>query len=232
MVMLKDTECEKGQLAQRPPIQYVPVVDLVTPKEDPAVFKVKLPDDSHISVPIFSHGNNEEYIAHIVAVLRIIEHKGLHKKCRMYAKAVVKWQAALKNLQEALEPQVTSVDVAARKVEIEQTSQMLQEAPQSHDKAIAESYEQLRNLLSGDAQSQWDRVCREMHKSDSWAAVNNKLPKVGVCERGCPSLTLLSYISSQSSVLTQLRSSGITFSKRCASLRGPLCNSISCKWEC
>jgi hypothetical protein len=57
----------------------------------------------------------------------------------MYAKAVAKWQAALKNLQEALEPQVTSVDVAARKVEIEQTFQMLQEAQQAHDKAIAES---------------------------------------------------------------------------------------------
>ncbi len=127
--MLKDAEYEKGQLAQRPLIPYVPVVDLVTPKEDPAVLKVKLPDNSHISVPIFSHGNNEEYIAHIVAVLRIIKQKGLHKKCRMYAKAVVKQrQAVLKNLQEASEPQVTSVDIAACKVEIEQTSQMLQEA--------------------------------------------------------------------------------------------------------
>ncbi len=125
--MLKDAECKKGQLAQRPPIPYVPVADLVTPKEDPAVLKVKLPDDSHISVPIFSRGNNKEYIMHIVAVLRIIEQMGLHKKCRMHAKAVVKRQAALKNLQEASEPQVTSVDVAARKVEIEQTSQMLQE---------------------------------------------------------------------------------------------------------
>ena len=151
--MLKDVECEKGQLAQRPPIPYVPVVDLVTPKEDPAVLKVKLPDDSHISVPIFSHGNNEEYIAHIVAVLRIIEQKGLQKKCCLYAKAVAKRQAALKNLQEALEPQVTSVNVAARKMEIEQTSQ-LQEAQRAHDKAIAKLYKQLRNLVSGDAQSQ------------------------------------------------------------------------------
>jgi hypothetical protein len=41
----------------------------------------KLPDDSHISVPIFSHGNNEEFIVHIVAVLRIIKQKGLKKKC-------------------------------------------------------------------------------------------------------------------------------------------------------
>ena len=70
---------------------------------------------------------------------------------------------------------MTSVEVAARKVEIEQTSQMLQEAQRAHNKAIAESYEQLRNLLSGDAQSQWDRVCCKMHESDSWAAVNGKI---------------------------------------------------------
>ncbi len=140
--MLKDAECEKGQLAQRPPLPYVPVVDVVTPKEDPAVMKVKLPDNSHISVPIFPLGNNEEYIAHIVAVLRIIEQKGLPKKCCVYAKAVAKWQAALKNLQEALEPQDTvlmSVDVAACKVEIEQTTQMLQKSQRAHDKAITES---------------------------------------------------------------------------------------------
>ncbi len=96
----------------------------------------------------------------------------------MYAKAVAKQQAALKNLQEALEPQdavLTSVDVTARKVEIEQTTQMLQEAQRAHDKAIAESYEQLRNLLSGDAQFQWDRVCREMHENDLWAAVNGEI---------------------------------------------------------
>ncbi len=120
--MLKDVKCEKGQLSQWPPIPYVPVVDLVMPKEDPAVLKVKLPDDSHISVPIFSRGNNEEYIAHIVAVLRIIEQKGLPKKCRVYTKAVVKRQAALKNLQEASEPQAASIDAAACKVEIEQTT--------------------------------------------------------------------------------------------------------------
>ncbi len=157
--MLKDAKCKKGQLSQRPPIPYVPVVDVITPKEDPAVLKVKLPENSHISVSIFSHGNNKEYIAHIDAVLRIVEQKGLPKKCRVYAKAVAKRQAALKNLQEASESQdtvLTSVDVMARKVEIEQTTQMLQESQRAHDKAIAKSYEQLRNLLSGDAQSQWD----------------------------------------------------------------------------
>ena len=52
-------------------------------------------------------------------------------------------------------------------MEIEQTVQMLQEAQKAHVETIAESYEQLRNLLSGNAQSQWDRICRKMHERDS-----------------------------------------------------------------
>ncbi len=36
---------------------------------------------------------------------------------------------------------------------------------------------QLRNLLSCDAQSQWDCVCREMHEHDSWDAVNHQVTK-------------------------------------------------------
>ncbi len=70
-----------------------------------------------------------------------------------------------------------SVDVMACKVEIEQTQQMLQEAQKARNKAIAVSYKQLRNLLSGNAQSQWDRICHEMHEHDLWAAVNGQVTK-------------------------------------------------------
>ncbi len=121
---LKDAECKKGQLSHWPPIPYVPVVDIVTPKEETQLFKVKLPDASHLSMPIYSCGNNKEYLAHIVAVLRIIKQKELPKKCRMLAKAVVRRSKALKNLQEAASSQETvlmSMDVTAHKVEIEQT---------------------------------------------------------------------------------------------------------------
>ncbi len=121
---LKDAECKKGQLSHRPPIPYVPVVDIITPKEEPQIFKIKFPDTSHLSMPIYSHGNNKEYLVHIVAVLRVIDQKGLPKKCRVLAKAVAKRSEALKNLQEAAgsrETVSTSIDVAACKVEIEQT---------------------------------------------------------------------------------------------------------------
>jgi hypothetical protein len=71
------------------------------PKEETQLFKVKLPDASHLSMPIYSRGNNEEYLAHIIAVLCIIDQKGLTKKCRILAKAVARRSEVLKNLQEA-----------------------------------------------------------------------------------------------------------------------------------
>jgi hypothetical protein len=100
---LKDAECKKGQLSHWPPIPCIPVVNIIMPKEEPQVFKIKLPDASHLSMPIYFRGNNEEYLAHIVVVLQVIEQKGLPKKCRVLAKAVVRRSEALKNLQEAAE---------------------------------------------------------------------------------------------------------------------------------
>jgi hypothetical protein len=98
---LKDAECEKGQLSHRLLILYVPVVNIVMLKEEPQIFNIKLPDASHLSMSIYSRGNNEVYLAHIVAVLQVIKQKGLPKKCRVLAKAVAKRSEALKNLQEA-----------------------------------------------------------------------------------------------------------------------------------
>ncbi len=78
---LKDAECKKGWLSHWPLIPSVPVIDIVTPKEEPQIFKIKLPDASHLSMPIYSRGNIKEYLSHIVAVLQVIEQKGLPKKC-------------------------------------------------------------------------------------------------------------------------------------------------------
>jgi hypothetical protein len=71
----------------------------------------------------------------------------------------------VENLQEATgsrETILTSIDVTAHKVEIEQTQQMLQESQKAHNKAIAKMYEQLRNLLSGDTQSEIASAARCM----------------------------------------------------------------------
>ena len=77
---LKNSECKKGHLNNWPPIPYITKTDIVTFKEEPHVLKVRLPNDTCLNMPIFSHGNTEEYLAHIVAVLRIIKQKELDVK--------------------------------------------------------------------------------------------------------------------------------------------------------
>jgi hypothetical protein len=131
-------------------------------------------------MPIYSRGNTDEYLdlAHIVAVLHITKQKGLDAKCRKLGKAVVTQSGALKNLLEAAGSKDTvssDVDLEARKMEIEQTQQMLQESQKKHDKAITKMYKLLRNLLSNDQQSQLDCVCHEMHERDLWARVNGQV---------------------------------------------------------
>ena len=62
----------------------------------------------------------------------------------------------MKNLLEAAGSQDTdslNIPIIACKVEIE-PQQMVQDLQKAHNKAIAKTYKQLRNLLSGDAQSQ------------------------------------------------------------------------------
>jgi hypothetical protein len=62
----------------------------VLSRGEPPVLKVRLLDDSHLSMPIFSRENNKEYLAHIVAVLCIIKLKRLDAKCRKLGKAAVR----------------------------------------------------------------------------------------------------------------------------------------------
>ena len=116
---LKDPECKKGQLSHRPPIPYVPVVDIVTPKEEPHLFKIKLLNASHLSIP---------FTATPVGTTRNTLHALLQSSvssnrrgCQRSAGCLPR---LLKNLQEAAGSQETvstSVDVTACKMEIEQT---------------------------------------------------------------------------------------------------------------
>jgi hypothetical protein len=74
---LKDLECEKGLLSSRPPIAYVLPRNLLQTKDNAESLKVKLPDGTMYTMVIISKGNTEYYLAHVIAVLCLINQKGL-----------------------------------------------------------------------------------------------------------------------------------------------------------
>ncbi len=69
---LKDSECKMGVLTIRPPIPYVPPIDLHK-KRDTKQIKVKLPDGTNFQMSAFGQGNNEEYLVHIIAIKHLLE---------------------------------------------------------------------------------------------------------------------------------------------------------------
>jgi hypothetical protein len=128
---LKDSKCKKGQLSSWPPVPVVLPMYLVTTKEAQKTLKIRLPNGSVLNMSIFSQRNTKEYLVHVVAFLCLIRQKGLNVQCRKLAKAVDKLAGTLKNLLTAAGSKTTILsddDVEARKLEIEQTQEMLQEA--------------------------------------------------------------------------------------------------------
>jgi hypothetical protein len=110
-----------------PPILYIPPTDLVTTKEAPESLKIKLPNGNIFNMSIFSQGNTKEYLLHAIAVLRLINQKGLNVQCRKLAKVVDKLVRTLENLQKnaGTKGKVPKDEMESHKLETGQTQDML-----------------------------------------------------------------------------------------------------------
>jgi len=150
---LKDSECEKGQLAIRPPISYVPPTDLHGSTESETI-KVKLPDGTTVSVKAFSSGNNEEYILHWATISRLFDQKGLKKETSVLAKTVKDQVGVLKKVHKSVGPIDSSKKrkaiSEADSLEVEETEKMVHEAKNEFLKAIQKPFNLVRQLLIGE----------------------------------------------------------------------------------
>ena len=140
---LKDSECEKGQLAIWPPISYVPPTDLHSSTES-EIIKVKLPDGTTVSVKAFSSGNNEENILHWAAILRLFDQKGLKLDVEVLAKAAKDLMGVLETIQKLLGKKKTTSD--ADQLELEETKQLVSDAKAEFLKAMQKPFDLVRQL--------------------------------------------------------------------------------------
>ena len=84
---LKNSECERGVITTRPPIPYVAEVD---PYEKPekTEIKTKLVDGTDHRMAPFRSGTNEDYLCHIIALIRLVEQLGLEKSVEVAFQAL------------------------------------------------------------------------------------------------------------------------------------------------
>jgi len=76
----------------------------------------------------------------------------------------------------------------AEKLELEGTEKLVSEAKAEFLKAVQKPFDLVRQLLIGEAQTQWDKIVKEMFDHDTWVGVNGKTHD-GPCLRTWKSLT-------------------------------------------
>ncbi len=86
---LKNAEGEKGTPPVRPLVPYVPPTDLHE-KQETEQIKVELLDGTKFQMPTYGSGNNEEYLVHVIAILRLVEQKGTAAEVKEAFAALVK----------------------------------------------------------------------------------------------------------------------------------------------
>jgi hypothetical protein len=87
---LKNQECEKGNRKKCPPIPYVLISDKVQEavlKGKDFSYKIKLPDKTEFSVPIWDTGTQEAFLIHVQQAKSACKRKGLFQDCNDAIKA-------------------------------------------------------------------------------------------------------------------------------------------------
>jgi hypothetical protein len=102
---LKNQECKKGNWKKRPPITYVPVVNEVQEaiaKGKEYSYKIKLPNKTEFSVPIWDTGTQEAFLIHVQQAKSACKRKGLFQDYDNAIEAESKAVEQVKNLRKAI----------------------------------------------------------------------------------------------------------------------------------
>jgi hypothetical protein len=92
---LKALECKKEKSVAQPPILYVPPTNLIK-KQEAKQIKVKMPNGTNFGMAAFTYGTNEDYLVHVIAVLQIIEEKGLASEIKEAWDAILEVRREMK----------------------------------------------------------------------------------------------------------------------------------------
>ncbi len=167
---LKASECKKGKLGAQPPIPYVPPTDLIKKQEGEQI-KVKMPDGTNFSMAAFMSGTNEDYLAHVIAVLCIIKKKGMAVEIKA---AWLATPAVRKEMMPFLQVPPNKSEEAKKLclASLEQFKGILKAKKGTAIAVTGQAYKMFRLFVIGDQQTQWDKIVQEMHTKDPWIGVN------------------------------------------------------------
>ena len=203
---LKDRECEKMALRERPPIPYVPEKDSVQEtvssfKE--AHLKTLINSGTELRVPIWHSGTREAFLIHVGSAREAIEKKGFFKSFEEHSKDYAEKRAKVKEFKKQVEALKEAVAAQPRKAtpketteedddegtallrtesraELKQAVLAVKSVADLRDKAARDMFELYANLLSVDARYAWNKIVQEQTEADPYQdlqGLNRKGPR-------------------------------------------------------
>jgi hypothetical protein len=172
---LKNAECKKSMPSVRPPIPYVPPTNLHKKRETEQI-KVKLPDGTKFQMPTYGSGNNEEYLVHVIAVLRLVEQKGTAAKVNEAFAALVAVRKEMSPLFNFPEDE-TPAKKEARKKKLTNLNESLKAKKSFMVDQAQKAYKLFRCFVVGKARMQWEWIVNKMHTKNPWIGINGKSNK-------------------------------------------------------
>ncbi len=166
---LKASKCKKGKSGVRPPIPYVPPTNLIKKQEGEQI-KVKMLDSTNFSMAAFTSGTNE-YLVHIITVLRIIEKKGMAEEIKAAWLALPAVRKEMVPFLQVL-PDESEEAKKLHEASLEQLKGILKAKKGTAIAVTSQAYEMFCLFVVGDQQTQRDKILQEMHTKDPCIGVD------------------------------------------------------------
>jgi len=166
-VELNDSECEKGQVPQRPPIPYAASKSGLLMMTTRGTVKMNTPEGEHKQSILGNRADGEEYIKHFMSFDRLMEKKEYRADLADAAKAVLKAGLTLKKHAKVPKGE-DDQDKAIRLTEVKAAERELTVAKVVESTIACLAYDLFRKLTKDDPEIQWDRIVADVHTKNPW----------------------------------------------------------------
>jgi hypothetical protein len=103
---IKDRECKRFALRERPPVPYVPekdpIQEMVSALKSDQSLKTTIGVDEELSIPIWHYGMRKAFLMHVSSTLNAIEKQGTFKAYKEAHEAYVEQCKVAKQAKAAL----------------------------------------------------------------------------------------------------------------------------------
>jgi hypothetical protein len=129
-------------------------------------------DGTNFGMAAFTYGTNEDYLVHVIAVLQIIEKKGLASEIQVAWDAILEVRREMKLYFQFPEDE-TEAAIELWKQTLSEYKEILKAKKVFAVAETQKAFKMFRLSVVGNPQTQWDKIVHKMHTKDPWIGVNS-----------------------------------------------------------